>query len=58
MAKKKDNSSTTFIERISTAIIITLLVVGYQHFFSITKIAPSLIIDAELETVLQRIFID
>ncbi len=54
MVKQKDNKSTSFAERILTAVIITLLVVGYQKLFLVTKMAPSLILDAELETFLKQ----
>lgn len=53
MVDKKNNKSSSFAERILTATIITLLLVGYQKFFSVTKITPSLILDAELETFLE-----
>lgn len=53
MVNRKNSKYTTFIERIFTATVITLLLVGYQKFFSVNEIAPSLILDAELETFLE-----
>ena len=49
MIERKSNNSISFAERALTATIITLLLLGYQRLFPVTKTAPSLILDVELE---------
>lgn len=49
MIEGKSDNSTGFAERVLTATIITLLLVGYQQMFPITTNIPSLFLDIELE---------
>lgn len=47
MIERRDNIS--FWERVLTATIITLLLVGYQRMFPTVRILPSLLLGSELE---------
>ena len=53
MIERKSNGSISFAERALTATIITLLLVGYQRLFPVTKTSPSLIFDVELEQLFE-----
>ncbi|MDJ0692571.1 MAG: hypothetical protein QNJ41_29325 [Xenococcaceae cyanobacterium MO_188.B32] len=53
MIDRKSNNSISFVERVLTAAIVTLLLLGYQRLFPVTKTAPSFIFDVELEQLPQ-----